>query len=309
MRRGILVYNPTAGQRDRRHAMRRLAQAAREEGLELLHAPTEGPGHATRIVADCLRERPDVVAVCGGDGTVSEAAAALLGTDVPLAILPGGTSNVLALELEIPFPLEGARHVLLHGEPRTVRVGMANERPFILMTGVGLDARVMGNMSQYLKRWLGRAGILPAVAREFFRYEFPRLEVEIDGILYPATFAVVCNARHYAGNWIAAPTASIEKEGFDVILFDSRRRRDLAGLFVGMKGRRGAHLSAGLARCVPGRQVRVVSREPYAVEAQIDGDCVLKTPVSCRVSSRSLTILAPPRAASEPRTRTGTSPL
>jgi YegS/Rv2252/BmrU family lipid kinase len=293
LKRGVLIYNPTAGQKDRRAAMHALIDRMRGEGIELANAPTHGPGHATRIVEEFLKEELSVVAVCGGDGTISEAAAALLGTTVPLVILPGGTSNVLAVELGIPFDLDRASRLIVEGEAKTVRAGIANDRPFLLMAGVGLDARVMGKMSLFLKRWLGRSGIFVTAVVEYLRYEFPRLDVEIDGVHHPATFAVVANSRHYAGDWIAAPEASAESETLEVVLFDSRKRLDLFRLFRGMQGKRAGHLSGGLAKIVRGREVTIRSLESYAVEVQVDGDCVLETPVSCRVSQRTLQVRAP----------------
>lgn len=293
MKRGVLVYNPTAGQKDRRGDMHALIERVRADGVELANAPTHGPGHATRIVREFLKEEPSVVVVCGGDGTISEAAAALLGTDVPLVILPGGTSNVLAVELGIPFDLDRARRLIVEGKPKTVRAGIANDRPFLLMAGVGLDARIMGKMSFFLKRWFGRPGIFVTALIEYLRYEFPRLDVEIDGRHYPATFAVVANSRHYAGDWIVAPDASPESETLETMLFNSRRRIDLYRLFRGMQGQRAAHLADGLATIVRGREVTIRSLEDYAVEAQVDGDCVLETPIACRVSQRTLDVLAP----------------
>lgn len=293
MKRGVLIYNPTAGQRDRRAAMAELIESMKGRGLELANAPTSGRGHATRIVEEFLPQKPAVVAVCGGDGTISEAATALLGGDVPLAILPGGTSNVLALELGIPLELSRARELLLAGRLRTVRAGLANGRPFLLMAGVGLDARIMAGMSAFLKRSLGRAGIFLTALPEFLRYEFPRLDVEIDGLHHPATFVIVCRARHYAGDWIATPEASVESETFDTLLFSSRRRRDLFRLFLGMKAKNGSHLRDGRARVVRGREIVITSREPYEIEGQLDGDCVLETPLRCSVSEKTLKVLAP----------------
>lgn len=292
-RRGVLIYNPTAGQRDRRAAMHALIDRMRGEGIELANAPTHGPGHATRIVLEHLAQKPEVVAVCGGDGTVSEAAAALLGTDVPLAILPGGTSNVLAVELGIPLDVGRACRLILEGEVRTLHAAVANDRPFLLMAGVGLDARVMGKMSLFLKRWFGRAGIFVTALAEFLRYEFPRLDVEVDGTHHAATFAVVAHSKHYAGNWIVAPDASPESDTLEVLIFDSRSRLDLLRLFLGMHGGKGTHLENGVARIVRGKSVRIASLEPYAVEAQVDGDCVMETPIVCRVAERRLRVLAP----------------
>jgi diacylglycerol kinase (ATP) len=295
MKRGVLIYNPTAGQRNRGSQMLALIDRMRKKGLELENAPTSGPGDATEIVRRLLPAGLDLVVVCGGDGTVSEAACGLIGSTVPLAVLPGGTSNVLARELAIPLRLEPASNLLLEGEPRPVRVLYANDRPFFLWAGFGLDARIMGHMSQFLKRWLGRTGIFFTVAPEFFRYEFPRLEVTVDGKAHEATFAVACNARLYAGDWVIAPDARLDSEEMEVLLFSDRNRWKFLSLFRQLQLGRAGHLSRGIARVVTGREATVRSLEDYAVEVQVDGDCVLETPVTCRSSSETIWILAPPR--------------
>src|SRR5262245_16401316 len=253
MKRGLLIYNPTAGQRNLRPRMNALIDRMRHRGLELLNVPTSGPGDATEIVRTFLPRGLDVVAVCGGDGTVSEAANGLAGVDVPLAVLPGGTSNVLAVELGIPLSIARAEEVLQRGVPRDIRFGHADGRLFLLWAGVGIDARVMGQMNKVLKRHLGRAGIFGTALSEFLQYEFPRLEVEIDGAKHEATFAVICRARHYAGRWIIAPDARLERDDFDVLLFAHRDRARLFRLFLEMQRRQAAHLSARPARAPPRR--------------------------------------------------------
>jgi diacylglycerol kinase (ATP) len=293
VKRGVLIYNPTAGQRDRRARMVALIAEMKGRGVELVNAPTERPSHATEIVRAFLARGVDLVVACGGDGTISEAAWGLSGSNVPLAVLPGGTSNVLARELKIPLPIDHAKELLLSGVGRRVRMLTANDRPFLLWAGVGLDARIMGHMRPFLKRWFGRAGIFCTVAPEFFRYEFPRLEVVVDGAAHEATFAVVCHARRYAGDWVIAPDASLESDELDVLLFEGRSRWRFFRLFQQIQVGRSGHLSAGLCRIVRGRRIEIVSRETYPVEVQVDGDCVLETPIVCRASSEEVTILVP----------------
>jgi diacylglycerol kinase family enzyme len=200
---------------------------------------------------------------------------------------------VLARELSIPLQLEAAAKLLLEGLPRKVRVMHANDRPFLLWAGVGLDARIMGHMSLVLKRWLGRTGIFFTVADEFFRYEFPRLEVTVDGERHEATFAVVCNARLYAGPWVIAPEARLDSDEMEVLLFSERKRWPFLSLFRQMQVGRGGHLDRGLAQIVSGRTATVRSLESYPVEVQVDGDCILETPVSCRIGEETISILAP----------------
>src|SRR6266540_1502878 len=293
MKRGLLIYNPTAGQRDRRAEMKKVSERVKERGLELINAPTDAPGHATEIVRSFLPTGLDVVVVCGGDGTTSEAACGLAGSDVPLAILPGGTSNVLVRELSIPLALEEATALLFEGVPRRARLLLANDRPFLLWAGVGLDARIMARTLPLLKRWLGRTGIFFTVAREFFRYEFPRLEVTVDGNRHEATFAVVCHARRYAGDWIIAPEAALDSDEMDVLLFMGRNRWKFFSLFRQIRLGKAGHLARGLARTVRGRSVTIRSLETYPVEVHVDGDCVLETPITCRAATETVSILVP----------------
>jgi diacylglycerol kinase family enzyme len=270
-----------------------VAESARARGLELINAPTDAPGHATEIVRSFLPQGLDVVVVCGGDGTISEVACGLAGSGVPLAILPGGTSNVLARELAIPLDLDQATALLFESEPRPVRLFLANERPFLLWTGVGLDARIMGRMIPFLKRWLGRAGIFFTVVTEFFRYEFPRLEVTVDGTRHEATFAVVSHVRRYAGDWIIAPEASLAADEVEVLLFSGRSRWRLYSLFRHIRLGKSGHLTRGLGKTVRGHAATIRSLEDYPIEVHVDGDCLLQTPVVCRAAEQTVSILVP----------------
>lgn len=293
MKRGVIVYNPIAGQKDRRRQINGIIDRARARGLELINAPTTGPGDATEIVRTFLKRDLDVVVASGGDGTISEAAAGLVGSSVPLAVLPAGTSNVLAVELGIPRDVDAAEALLTEGVPTPIPIADAEGRPFLMWAGTGLDARVMDKMNLTLKRWLGRSGIFFTAADQFARYEFPRLEVEIDGEEHDATFAVVSRARHYAGNWIIAPDAKIGGNAFDVLLFAHRDRAKLFRLFREMQRGQAGHLSDGLARIVRGRNVSIRSLEDYQIEVQVDGDCVLKTPIRCRIREEAIYVLLP----------------
>jgi diacylglycerol kinase family enzyme len=155
----------------------------------------------------------------------------------------------------------------------------------------------MGRMNLTLKRRLGRWGITPTAYAEFFRYEFPRMEVSVDGVAYEATYAVVSRVSHYGGRWVIAPEARPTVDTLDVVLFAHRDHWSLFRLFREMKIGLGRHLSNGLARVVRGREVAIRSLEEYAVDVQVDGDCILQTPVSCRVGAETVRVLAPRRPA------------
>ncbi|HVQ54002.1 MAG TPA: hypothetical protein VMT25_02420, partial [Thermoanaerobaculia bacterium] len=128
---------------------------------------------------------------------------------------------------------------------------------------------------------------------QFVQYEFPSLEVKIDGVAHAATFAVASRARHYAGKWVIAPDADPVGDTFDVLLFAESSHARLAQLFQQMAAGRAGHLKNGLSRIVRGRKVSIRSLDGNPVEVQVDGDCVLATPISCHVGDETVRVLVP----------------
>jgi YegS/Rv2252/BmrU family lipid kinase len=114
-------------------------------------AADPGEGQARTAVAGGA----DLVLACGGDGTVTACAAGLAGSGTPLAVIPVGTGNLLARNLGLPLDVRGALGVALAGVSRELDVGDANGRPFLVMAGLGLDARMLGSTSEPLKKRLG----------------------------------------------------------------------------------------------------------------------------------------------------------
>ncbi len=107
----------------------------------------------------------DLVIACGGDGTVTACAEGVAGTGVPLGIIPNGTGNLLARNLGLPLDLRRAADVALTGQVRRVDAGTANGRMFIVMAGIGLDARMLTDTSEPLKKKLGWAAYAISVLR------------------------------------------------------------------------------------------------------------------------------------------------
>lgn len=172
-------------------------------------AGTEHGGHATELAAEAVEDGVDAVAALGGDGTVNEVANGLAGSDVPLGIVPGGGTNVLARSLGIPRdPARAAGHLLARlGSPgRRVNLGRAAGRHFTFACGIGLDGEVVRSVErrQALKRTAGhgyfvfsalRVALLTYPARAH-RVEVrwgPALEHHRAGL----GFAIVQNARPF----------------------------------------------------------------------------------------------------------------
>src|SRR3954451_11319570 len=131
-----------------------VANTLRSGGWEVEVLATTGPGHARELAEYGVANKVDIVAVFGGDGTTMQAAAALVGTDVVLGVIPGGTGNLLAGNLRIPASPARAARALVRATPRLFDLGRM-ERPagaqyFAVACGAGYDARVMaGTLSEH----------------------------------------------------------------------------------------------------------------------------------------------------------------
>jgi undecaprenyl-diphosphatase len=171
----------------------------RGAGWEVEGHATSGPGDARRLAAYGVVEKVDVVAVFGGDGTTMQAAAALVGTDVVLGVIPGGTGNLLAGNLRIPASPSRAAKALVRATPRLFDLGRM-ERPagpqyFAVACGAGYDARVMaGTLSQHKRRW-GMAAYAATTLRLMSELRSTLHSITIDGVAYEANAAMVLVAN------------------------------------------------------------------------------------------------------------------
>jgi diacylglycerol kinase family enzyme len=146
---------------------------------------TERRGHAIDLAKDAVREGFDLVVAMGGDGTVNEAANGLAGSHVPMGIIPGGGTNVLARSLGIPTdPVEATGLLLARRDrvPRRVPLGRANDRYFMFSCGVGLDGAIVRRVErrQHLKKTVGQSYyVWTALSTLFFRYDRRKPHIDL----------------------------------------------------------------------------------------------------------------------------------
>jgi len=135
---------------------------------------------APAAVKEALRSNPGVLMVWGGDGTVQRCIDTMVGSSVPLAIVPAGTANLLATNLGIPKDIEQAVEIALHGEDNRIDAGRINGEHFAVMAGTGLDAFMIRDADRGLKDKLGRAAYVWSGARNVRRDPIPTT-INVDG--------------------------------------------------------------------------------------------------------------------------------
>jgi YegS/Rv2252/BmrU family lipid kinase len=288
--RSALIYNPTAGRQRHAQVLDAILAALRKGGLDVEPVPTGGPGQATGLAREQAAAGAESVIAFGGDGTVREVAAGLLGTDAALGILPGGTVNVLAMSLGLPRdPLEAAVR-LPRLRPQQLDVGLVNEAPFLMMVSAGLDSSVLATLDTRLKWRFGKAAIAWQGLQEWWRYPYPRFQIMADGEPFDASFVAVSNIPYYGGAFALAPGARPHDGLLDLVLFRGGGRLETIAFAADLL--RGAHMRRS---DVTVRHVReVVFESPAGAIAQIDGDvCEERLPLTVRIAPLPLRVLAP----------------
>ena len=196
-------------------------------GVRVELAETTHPGHATELAREAVRIGATLVVAAGGDGTVAEIANGLNGSDVRLGVIPLGTANVLAHELELPFAPRPVAAALAFMRTRALFPGIAqcpgSSRLFVQMLGVGFDAQVVHNVPLRMKRSLGRWAYVLQSLREVVRYPYVPIRLSLDGVAVEAASAIISKGRFYGGPYMLAPLATPGEPGFHVALVRMER--------------------------------------------------------------------------------------
>jgi diacylglycerol kinase (ATP) len=291
----VVIANPTSGSYSQH--VRQLEETLiflHDAGWEIELQLTKEAGNASLLARQAVMQKVDVVIVAGGDGTINEVIQELAGSETALGVLPFGTVNVWAREMNIPLDVNGAREVLLNGEKLRVDLGRVNDRYFLLMAGIGFDADVTHAVEKKPMKRLGVLGYLLVGTWLALGYESFRVYLTINGQLKKknALQIVVGNTQLYAGAIKYTWQAKCDDGLLDVCVV---RRRSMLGrivVFLDFLFYREQRLQwVSYERC---ETLEVRTRKPIAV--QVDGDPSGYTPARFSVASRALKVIIPRQA-------------
>jgi len=281
----------------RRLILRALAEEGWPEPLWLETSPDETGERQARLA---VSRGAAVLFVCGGDGTVLAAVAALSGSETALAVIPSGTGNVLALNLELPSDVASAVRLATRGDRRRIDLGVVEGRPFTVAAGMGLDAQVLADTPHRVKRRLGWPAYVSSGLRRIGDPRF-RVSLRVDGgepVVREVRSVLVANVGRFPGGFNLLPEAVPDDGLLDVALIAPHRLRDWVKLLVSVRGR---HPRGGRMETMRGKVVEVATDEPWPRE--MDGDPLSSgTSLAVSVLPLALTVCVP-RATSRPGLR------
>jgi YegS/Rv2252/BmrU family lipid kinase len=296
-----IIINPASGQD--RPVLSILNDVFHPSGIEWEVRVTKEAGDAYRYAREALAAGVDVVGAYGGDGTVMEVASALVDTPTPLAIFPGGTANVMSVELGVPSdPAEACALVTGgRGLVRTIDVGEYDRHIFLTRVGMGLESNVIEKTARDQKDRMGWLAYALNTVRELRDPQVSRYRLTLDGeqvdteglICVIANSGIITPNSGVPGRAVLsfAPGISVGDGVLDVVVI---RAADLGSLLAVA-----ASLVAGNENAEPllhwkAREVLVEADPPQTV--QLDGEILDMTPVHARIRPNALRVIVPPEA-------------
>jgi YegS/Rv2252/BmrU family lipid kinase len=289
-----IIYNPASGRSRRREdSLKLMVEQLGRHSIKATVYATEAAGDAGRLAANAISNGDRIIIANGGDGTVNEVIQGMAGTDATLAIWAGGTANVAATDLGLPFAPKPLAEVIAAGKTKRVSLGVArlggagsNSRYFMMFAGIGLDASICRGVNTRLKRRTGELAFWVSGIQHLFRWQPEPFAIEIDGSRFDAAFAVIGKGKSYGGGFQITPHARLEDPWFEVFIVPPLKRNigyawDLVGSILIRRSRTRSSR-------VTGRRVVVNSATTPWVE--LDGEVVGTLPVQFDILPDALSV-------------------
>ena len=297
-KQATIIFNPMSGRPGRRaERAANMSRLLSERGFVVKAFATAGANDATRIAQEAVKSGEDVVISYGGDGTLNEVIQGLTGTNVPVAVWPGGTANVVARDLGIPFDLEKLADVIVRGNTRRIALGVARnqsvdenfKRFFLMFAGIGLDASVAQNVNLKLKRRTGEFAYWVEGMKHLVQWPADVFSIKVDENEYEAVFALLGNGKSYGGGISLTPKARLEEPSFEIYLLPRLQNnfaylKDLALCLSGRPERSRATIVKGQ---------KVTANSSAAPWVEVDGEVIGKLPMSFEIVPEALSVIVP----------------
>jgi diacylglycerol kinase (ATP) len=300
VRNALLIVNPTAGGGRRSRQLDEARRIFRESAIETELQSTTAPGEATHMARKAVEDAREMVIVCGGDGTVNEVVNGLALSQVPLAVLPAGTANVLAKELGLPWNLPRAAKRVAQAPYRRIALGLAipekssgEPRYFLSLAGAGADGALVSAVRPEVKLKSGILAYWQEGLRQLTRYDFPMFRTQMAGsaIDVDASLVIVGRTKHYGGPFKITTEADLLRPEFELVFVTTRSAwRYLAYMPLIWLGKlRGArHVRFFKTNCL-----QCESTTSSQVQIQVDGEPAGRLPVEFKIVPDALTLAIP----------------
>ena len=283
-----IICNPAAGNGRARKEGVKIENLLRQKKKDCRLLMTEHPGHATDLARQSLADAPEMVLSVGGDGTALEVASGLLGSMVPLGIIPAGTGNDFIKTIGVPKQPEAALEFALSHPPRKTDAGEMNGKLFLNEIGTGFDVSVLDYAARAKKYCRGLLPYLYGVLQTLFRFRSIPITFSVDGgesMTLDAFVAGAANGGMIGGGIPIAPEAKADDGLLDVVIVEKVDRKKLISRLIGLM--QGKILSFPETHFY---RASSVSFSAPNMRVNVDGEIVGEKAVSARILPGALMI-------------------
>lgn len=287
-KRVLLLHNAKARQGD--GALEPVCNQLEAGGLVITVEPFENLPEIARDITR-LHKSADAIVVCGGDGSISSSAPAVIESGLPLGIIPAGTANDLARTLSIPLDFAAAADVIIAGHKKQIDIGMVNGHAFFNVASIGLSSELAQKLDPDIKKRFGRLGYAIAALRIMAgaRRFRARIVEKGSGTRVRTYQIAIGNGRLYGGGNVVEETAAIDDGALDLYSLEMRNLWKSALMARAFRsGTHGAWKEVRTARCV---EFDIETRRPMPINT--DGEIVTATPAHFSVLPGAVTVFTP----------------
>ena len=297
-----VIINPAAGVG--RPILQALNSGFKDSEIEWDASITHKAGDAERLAKQAVEEGADIVGVHGGDGSVMEVASALRGTTTPLAIFPGGTANVMSVELGIPSAdIDASIDFIAKGNytTRLIDMGRVNDRLFLLRVGIGLEANMMKSADQELKNRFGMLAYAFSAFNEMRNLTPTLYRVGVDGEWHEmeGISCMIANSGNVAiGGLTLSKKIDISDGLLDVVIFRSADLASMITVSAAVMSPTAEATESPQLKHYQGREIVVEANPPQTIS--IDGEVVEPIRLTASILPGAVNVIVPVSEATGP---------
>lgn len=212
------IVNPISGKGKHDICEKLLLQFFPQKDYKVVIHFSQYKKHAIELTQQAILLAPDVIVACGGDGTIHEVAAQLVNTDIALGIIPVGSGNGLASNLEISKTVEAAMENIKRGQVKNIDVGKINHKYFFSNMGFGIDATIIENYEKSGSRKL--LSYLKAAIQSAKKFEFKNMQLIIAGQSknIKPLLLFISNSNEMGYSMTLTPKASLQDGLLDILM-------------------------------------------------------------------------------------------
>lgn len=226
--------------------------------------------HAVRLAEKAASQKPDYIIACGGDGTINEVASSIVGTDIILGIIPVGSGNGLASNLNIPRDFKKAIAIIKNGKTASIDVGKINKHYFFSNMGIGIDALIIKKYERSGNRTL--SSYIKAALSSSFQYKAKHALISFDGkqIDVNPFMLFISNSNEMGYKMSLTPKASLSDEMLDMVIIPELSFLEKMNLGIHVLGRSIEKFKK--AKHYNVQNVQIEMPEKIFIDTQIDGE-------------------------------------